>query len=142
MERDEQIYEIRQKCDDGLIDLLAYLSTLPKDSKEYTDGIENFKKLYGIRLEQLKSDDDYQRLAEEIAKRQSDNEFKQAQMAQAHKEFLMKLLADIGTNAVKVGAYMIVGKWSAILESGGVIASGTAKNLIRNVQKFLDFNKY
>jgi hypothetical protein len=54
----------------------------------------------------------------------------------------MKLLADVATNGVKIGAYLVVGKWSAILESGGVIVTGTAKNLIRNVQKFLDFNKY
>jgi hypothetical protein len=55
---------------------------------------------------------------------------------------MYKLGADVVTNGVKLGAFLIVGKWSAVLESGGVIASGTAKSLIRNVQKFIDFNKY
>lgn len=142
MENEYEIVDVKGLCNEGLVSLLSYMAELPKDSKEYSDAVENLRKLYGIHLDQLKSEDDYERLAEEIAKRQADNKFKEAQLAQAHKEFLMKLLADVATNGVKIGAYLIVGKWSAILESGGVIVTGTAKNLIRNVQKFLDFNKY
>jgi hypothetical protein len=97
-------------------------------------------------MEQAKADDEYEdaykRRIEEIEKRQADNELRKQQMAQQHKEFKMKLLADVATNAVKIGTFVVVGKWSAVLESGGVIASGTAKNLIRGVQKFVDFNKY
>jgi CHASE3 domain sensor protein len=138
--------EIRALYDKAVAASLEHLDTLPKDSKEYAECVDNMTKMYRIRMEQAKADDEYedayQRRIEEIEKRQADNELRKQQMAQQHKEFKTKLLADVATNAVKIGTFVIVGKWSAVLESGGVIASGTAKNLIRGVQKFIDFNKY
>ena len=44
------------------------------------------------------------------------------QMKQQHKEFLMKLGADVATNAVKVGTFVIVGKWSAVLDADAFAA--------------------
>ncbi len=143
MAKDE---EIRELYDDEVIKSLEHLATLPKDSKEYASGVENMVKMYRVRMEQAKADceydEAYQRRIEEIEKRQADNKLKEAQMKQQHKEFMTKLGADVITNGIKIGTFIIVGKWSAVLESGGVIASGTAKNLIRGVQKFVDFNKY
>ncbi len=138
--------EIRELYDEAVASSLEHLDTLPKDSKEYADCVDSMTKMYRLRMEQAKADDEYEdaykRRIEEIEKRQADNELRKQQMAQQHKEFKMKLLADVATNAVKIGTFVVVGKWSAVLESGGVIASGTAKNLIRGVQKFVDFNKY
>lgn len=138
--------EIRELYDEAVASSLEHLDTLPKDSKEYADCVDSMTKMYRLRMEQAKADDEYEdaykRRIEEIEKRQADNELRKQQMAQQHKEFKMKLLADVATNAVKIGTFVVVGKWSAVLESGGVIASGTAKNLIRGVQKFIDFNKY
>lgn len=144
MAKDEE--RIRELYDESVVAALEHLETLPKDSKEYSQAVENAAKMYRLRMEQAKADceydEAYQRRIEEIEKRQADNKLREKQMKQQHKEFLMKLGADVVTNAVKVGTFVIVGKWSAVLESGGVIASGTAKNLIRGVQKFVDFNKY
>lgn len=138
--------EIRELYDEAVASSLEHLDTLPKDSKEYADCVDSMTKMYRLRMEQAKADDEYEdaykRRIEEIEKRQADNELRKQQMAQQHKEFKMKLLADVATNVVKIGTFVVVGKWSAVLESGGVIASGTAKNLIRGVQKFVDFNKY
>jgi sulfate adenylyltransferase subunit 1 (EFTu-like GTPase family) len=138
--------EIRELYDEAVASSLEHLDTLPKDSKEYADCVDSMTKMYRLRMEQAKADDEYEdaykRRIEEIEKRQADNELRKQQMAQQHKEFKMKLLADVVTNGVKIGTFVVVGKWSAVLESGGVIASGTAKNLIRGVQKFVDFNKY
>lgn len=138
--------EIRELYDDAVVSSLEHLATLDKDSKEFEQGVDNLTKMYRLRMEQAKVDCDYdeayQRRIEEIEKRKADTKLRQEQMKQQHGEFLMKLGADVATNAVKIGIFLVVGKWSAVLESGGVIASGTAKNLIRGVQKFVDFNKY
>ena len=143
MARDE---EIREVYDDAVLSALEHTETLEKNSEEYGRAVDNATKLYRLRMEQAKADceydETYQRRVEEIKKRQADNKLREQQMAQQHKEFMYKLGADVVTNGVKLGAFLIVGKWSAVLESGGVIASGTAKSLIRNVQKFIDFNKY
>ena len=143
MERDN---EIRESLDEVVLSSVEHVSTLAKDSEEYGKAVDNMTKMYRLRMEQAKADceydEAYQRRIEEIEKRQADNKLREAQLKQQHREFKMKLLADVGTNAVKVGTFLVVGKWSAVLESGGVIASGTAKNLIRSVQKFVDFNKY
>lgn len=138
--------EIRELYDEAIASSLEHLDTLPKDSKEYTQCVDNVTKMYRVRMEQTKADSEhdeaYKKLIEETEKRQSEIQFREQQMKQQHKEFLMKLGADVATNVVKVGTFVIVGKWSAVLESGGVIASSTAKNLVRSVQKFVDFNKY
>lgn len=138
--------EIRELYDEAITSSLEHLDTLPKDSKEYAQCVDNVTKMYRVRMEQTKADSEhdeaYKKLIEETEKRQSEIQFREQQMQQQHREFLMKLGADVATNVVKVGTFVIVGKWSAVLESGGVIASSTAKNLIRSVQKFVDFNKY
>lgn len=143
MERDN---EIRESLDEVVLSSVEHVSGLAKDSDEYDKAVDSMTKVYRLRMEQAKADceydEAYQRRIEEIEKRQADNRLREEQLKQQHKEFKMKLLADVGTNAVKIGTFLIVGKWSAVLESGGVIASGTAKNLIRAVQKFVDFNKY
>lgn len=143
MARDE---EIREVYDDAVLSALEHTEQLDKDTEAYGKAVDNATKLYRLRMEQAKADceydEAYQRRVEEIKKRQADNKLREQQMAQQHKEFMYKLGADVVTNGVKLGAFLIVGKWSAVLESGGVIASGTAKNLIRGVQKFIDFNKY
>lgn len=143
MERDN---EIRESLDEVVLSSVEHVSTLAKDSEEYGKAVDNMTKMYRLRMEQAKADceydEAYQRRIEEIEKRQADNKLREAQLKQQHREFKMKLLADVGTNAVKIGTFLVVGKWSAVLESGGVIASGTAKNLIRSVQRFVDFNKY
>ena len=138
--------EIRELYDEAIASSLEHLDTLPKDSKEYAQCVDNVTKMYRLRMEQTKADSEhdeaYKKLIEETEKRQSEIQFREQQMKQQHREFLMKLGADVATNVVKVGTFVIVGKWSAVLESGGVIASSTAKNLVRSVQKFVDFNKY
>lgn len=143
MARDD---EIRESLDEVVLSSVEHVNGLAKDSDGYGDAVDNMTKMYRLRMEQAKADceydEAYQRRIEEIEKRQADNKLREEQMKQQHKEFMMKLAADVGTNAIKIGVFMIVGKWSAVLESGGVIASGTAKNLIRGVQKFIDFNKY
>lgn len=143
MARDD---EIRESLDEVVLSSVEHVSGLAKDSEEYGKAVDNMTKMYRLRMEQAKADceydEAYQRRVEEIEKRQADNKLREQQLKQQHKEFKMKLLADVGTNAIKIGTFLVVGKWSAVLESGGVIASGTAKNLIRGVQKFVDFNKY
>lgn len=143
MERDN---EIRESLDEVVLSSVEHVSGLAKDSEEYGKAVDNMTKMYRLRMEQAKADceydEAYQKRIEEIEKRQADNKLREQQLKQQHKEFKMKLLADVGTNAIKIGTFLVVGKWSAVLESGGVIASGTAKNLIRGVQKFVDFNKY
>lgn len=138
--------EIRELYDEAIASSLEHLDTLPKDSKEYAQCVDNVTKMYRLRMEQTKADSEhdeaYKKLIEETEKRQSEIQFREQQMKQQHREFLMKLGADVATNVVKVGTFVLVGKWSAVLESGGVIASSTAKNLVRSVQKFVDFNKY
>lgn len=143
MAKDE---EIREVYDEAVLSGLEHMEELDKDSEAYGKAVDNTTKLYRLRLEQSKADceydETYQKRVEEIKKRQADNKLREQQMAQQHKEFMYKLGADVATNGVKLVAFLAVGKWSAVLESGGVIASGTAKNLIRTVQKFIDFNKY
>lgn len=143
MARDD---EIRESLDEVVLSSVEHVSGLAKDSEEYGKAVDNMTKMYRLRMEQAKADceydEAYQRRVEEIEKRQADNKLREQQLKQQHKESKMKLLADVGTNAIKIGTFLVVGKWSAVLESGGVIASGTAKNLIRGVQKFVDFNKY
>ena len=143
MARDD---EIRESLDEVVLSSVEHVSGLSKDSEEYGKEVDNMTKMYRLRMEQAKADceydEAYQKRIEEIEKRQADNKLREQQLKQQHKEFKMKLLADVGTNAIKIGTFLVVGKWSAVLESGGVIASGTAKNLIRSVQKFVDFNKY
>ena len=143
MARDD---EIRESLDEVVLSSVEHVSGLAEDSEEYCKAVDNMTKMYRLRMEQAKADceydEAYQKRIEEIEKRQADNKLREQQLKQQHKEFKMKLLADVGTNAIKIGTFLVVGKWSAVLESGGVIASGTAKNLIRSVQKFVDFNKY
>lgn len=143
MARDE---EIRESFDEAILSSVEHVNDLPKDSEEYEKAVDNMTKMYRLRMEQAKADceydEAYQRRIEEIEKRQADNRLREEQLKQQHEEFKMKLFADVVTNGVKIATFVIVGKWSAVLESGGVIASGTAKNLIRGVQKFVDFNKY
>lgn len=138
--------EIREEIGKLVLDTLKHANDLPKDSDEFKKTVEDCRKLYGgIYLEQAKADceydEAYQRRVEEFKRRKEDNEHRDRQLAQQHKEFIQKLTADCVTNGVRFVILAIIGRWTAITESGGVITTIQAKNLIREGLKILDFKK-
>ena len=138
--------DIQDGLDNMILSEMSYANECDKASDEHRRAIGNFNTLYTSRLETQKvadaRDDAYQKRCEEIERRKAENALREAESSMRHKEATRKLVADIATNGVKVATYVIVGKWAAGLEGVGFLSSGTAKNLVRGVQKFVDFNKY
>ena len=131
--------EIREECCKLVLSTINHANSLPKDSDEFKKAVDEFQKVYGVYLDQGKADcqydEAYQKRVEEFRKRKSDDEFREKQLAQQHKEFLQKLVADCVTNGIKIAFLAVVGKWSSVLEGVSVISSGTAKNFIRETWK-------
>ena len=131
--------EIREECCKLVLSTINHANSLPKDSDEFKKAVDEFQKVYGVYLDQGKADcqydEAYQKRVEEFRKRKSDDEFREKQLAQQHKEFRQKLVADCVTNGIKIAFLAVVGKWSSVLEGVSVISSGTAKNFIRETWK-------
>lgn len=136
--------EIRNAMDEAVLAAIKHADSIPdKDSKEYGIAIDNAVKLYRPRMEtaakDCEYDESYQKRLAEAKKQMADEKFRQKQFEEQKRQFDKRLLVDAAVSGVKLGLFVVVGRWSAVLEGGGVIASGTAKNLIRSVQKFIDF---
>lgn len=131
--------EIREECSSLVLSTLKRANSLPQESEEFKKALEDSKKAQSMYLELAKADSEYdeayQKRVEEFRKRQADNEFREKQLAQQHKEFRQKLVADCISNGVKIGFLAVVGKWSAALEGVSNISASTTKNLIREAWK-------
>ena len=137
--------EIREAMDVSTLNSLKHLETLNKDSNEYKTAVDNTMKLYRARMETADKDcaydEAYQKRIAEKEKQIAEEKYRQQQFEENRRQFNQKLLVEVGTTGAKLAMFAVVGRWSAVIESGGMIASGTAKNLVRSVQKFIEFHK-
>jgi len=142
MARDE---EIRDGLDTLVLDTLDYANRCPNGTDEKKRAIEDVTKVYNVRKEQAKADceydETYQRRVEEFERRKADNEFREKQLEQQHKEFLQKIAADGVTTVAKLAVFGLVGKWAGNLETLGSISSKLGNSFFREGMSLLGLRK-
>lgn len=137
--------EIREGFDNLVLDAVEYANSLPDGSDEKVKAHNEVRKLYSLRMEQGKADDEYEdatkKRIEEIEKRKEDAKFREKQMKQQHKEFIQKAVIDTATTGVKLAIFGVIGRWAGNLETIGTMSTSLGKSFFREGMNLLGLKK-
>jgi hypothetical protein len=121
--------EIIELLDEELRSQLENLSNLEQGSQEHSAAVESITKLYKVKLDEIKNQQDYE---EKLGNDKKEEQLKKTQLKQWFIELCIKHGVEIGLAIVTLIAYGAYFNRGLKFEETGTFVSPTVRNLTNN----------